>query len=60
MVNFMLRDPSHTGWKENGHGSRHEESDCRISDVYFYTIAFDLTLAIRPMLDSFDLENRPN
>ena len=53
---YVEGDPRpYRGWKENGHGKvdmRTAIADS--SDVYFYTIAYDLTLAgIRPMLDSF-------
>ncbi len=53
---YVEGDPRpYRGWKENGHGRVDmRKAIAESSDVYFYTIAFDLTLAgIRPMLDSF-------
>jgi len=53
---YVEGDPRpYRGWKENGHGRVDmRKAIAESSDVYFYTIAFDLTLSgIRPMLDSF-------
>ena len=53
---YVEGDPRpYRGWKENGHGKVDmRKAIAESSDVYFYTIAYDLTLAgIRPMLDSF-------
>ena len=53
---YVEGDPRpYRGWKENGHGRVDmRKAIAESSDVYFYNIAFDLTLAgIRPMLDSF-------
>jgi penicillin-binding protein 2 len=53
---YVDGDPRpYRGWKENGHGRVDmRKAIAESSDVYFYNIAYDLTLSgIRPMLDNF-------
>ena len=53
---FVEGDPRpYRGWKENGHGNVDlRKAIIESSDVYFYNIAYDLTLSgIKPMLESF-------
>ena len=53
---FVEGDPRpYRGWKENGHGNVDlRKAIIESSDVYFYNIAYDLTLSgIKPMLENF-------
>ena len=53
---FVEGDPRpFRGWKEDGHGQVDmKKAIVESSDVYFYNIAYDLTLSgIKPMLESF-------
>ena len=53
---YVEGDPRpYRGWKEYGHGKVDmRKAIAESSDVYFYNIAYDLTLSgIRPMLESF-------
>ena len=53
---YVEGDPRpYRGWKESGHGRVDmRKAIAESSDVYFYNLAYDLTLSgIRPMLDSF-------
>lgn len=53
---FVEGDPRpYRGWKENGHGNVDmRKAIIESSDVYFYNLAYDLTLSgIKPMLENF-------
>jgi len=53
---FVDGDPRpYRGWREEGHGLVNmKKAIAESSDVYFYNLAFDLTLSgIRPMLNEF-------
>jgi penicillin-binding protein 2 len=53
---FVEGDPRpYRGWKKNGHGNVDlRKAIIESSDVYFYNIAYDLTLSgIKPMLENF-------
>ena len=53
---YVEGDPRpYRGWKENGHGLVDmRKAIAESSDVYFYNLAYDLTLSgMRPMLENF-------